>query len=32
MNIVIAIELFLILGAGCRIIQLLEEIHDLKKR
>ena len=31
MNIVMAIELFLILGAGCRIIQLLEEIKDLKR-
>ena len=31
MNVVMAIELFIILGAGCRIIQLLEEIKDLKR-
>lgn len=32
MNVVIAIELFFILGVGCRIIQLMEEIHGLKNR
>jgi hypothetical protein len=30
MNVVIAIELFLILGCGCRIIQLLQENKELK--
>lgn len=30
MNVVIAIELFFILGCGCRIIQLLGDIYDMK--
>lgn len=31
MNIVIAIELFFILAFGCKAVQLLEEIKDLKR-